>query len=327
MKISLKQLKKLVSEEIELTHNLVPKNRRLTNMLRMPLADEDEGIRGPETGNAEEDLEQGFWSDSGEFIENPFYDELGSEQVDPEEHYGDKFKNSKLAKRIRWGEGKKKNDVVVIKENVTEEELGELIRNAQAKSEELKKIRLYPDAEAMNYAELTTLMQKHEAAAQAWDQVIDALDDDYHNPERSRASDQRLVHEDFIYDLDGLIKDAQERDEKATQASTKLKELGLRLLTLKDVESVYRAAKSEYSSSYAMMVDDAWKGANNVASTLGLSCCYDSGWFSTMFGYIRAHKSWTSIPEYEKKNLLEDMNEDLVKHPEVPRKAKKVKPV
>jgi hypothetical protein len=75
-----------------------PEGRSMRDMLKSPLADDDEGIRNPY-----EDRD-GFETEAGEWIENPFWDEGGRDEVDPEEHYGDSFTKSKLAKRLRWGE-------------------------------------------------------------------------------------------------------------------------------------------------------------------------------------------------------------------------------
>lgn len=47
---------------------------------------------------------EGIEIENGEWIENPFWDESGRDEVDPEEHYGDYFTKSALAKRLRWGE-------------------------------------------------------------------------------------------------------------------------------------------------------------------------------------------------------------------------------
>jgi len=74
-----------------------PQGRSLRSMLGSPTEDGDEGIRS-HYGERE-----GFETD-GMWIENPFWDESGRDEVDPEEHYGDAFTKSALAKRLRWGE-------------------------------------------------------------------------------------------------------------------------------------------------------------------------------------------------------------------------------
>ncbi len=74
-----------------------PIGRSLRSMLGSPTEDGDEGIRS-HYGERE-----GFETD-GMWIENPFWDESGRDEVDPEEHYGDAFTKSGLAKRLRWGE-------------------------------------------------------------------------------------------------------------------------------------------------------------------------------------------------------------------------------
>lgn len=75
-----------------------PVGRSLRSMLGSPTEPDDEGVRNPY-----EDRE-GIRTDAGEWIENPFWDESGRDEVDPEEHYGDAFTKSGLAKRLRWGE-------------------------------------------------------------------------------------------------------------------------------------------------------------------------------------------------------------------------------
>jgi len=74
-----------------------PVGRSLRSMLGSVSEPGDDGVRGG-YGDRE-----GFETD-GMWIENPFWDESGRDEVDPEEHYGDAFKKSGLAKRLRWGE-------------------------------------------------------------------------------------------------------------------------------------------------------------------------------------------------------------------------------
>jgi hypothetical protein len=75
-----------------------PKGRSMRDMLKSPSSAGDDGVRGS-LGSRE-----GFESKDGEWIENPFWDEGGRDEVDPDAHYGDAFKKSGLAKRLRWGE-------------------------------------------------------------------------------------------------------------------------------------------------------------------------------------------------------------------------------
>lgn len=74
------------------------KRGSLLHMLRNP----PESIDGMHVDDIEAEPE-GFEA-NGIFVRNPFWDETGREEVDPEEHYRDAFKNSGLAKRMRWGE-------------------------------------------------------------------------------------------------------------------------------------------------------------------------------------------------------------------------------
>ena len=75
-----------------------PKGRSMRDMLKSPSTDGDDGVRRG-FGDRE-----GFETKDGEWIENPFWDESGRDEVDPDSHYGDAFKKSGLAKRLRWGE-------------------------------------------------------------------------------------------------------------------------------------------------------------------------------------------------------------------------------
>jgi hypothetical protein len=75
-----------------------PKGRSMRDMLKSPLSADDEGVR---RGYGDR---EGFETEHGEWIENPFWDESGRDEVEPEQHYGDAFKKSGLAKRLRWGE-------------------------------------------------------------------------------------------------------------------------------------------------------------------------------------------------------------------------------
>lgn len=75
-----------------------PKGRSMRDMLKSPSSDDDDGVRAG-YGDRE-----GFETKHGEWIENPFWDESGRDEVDPDAHYGDAFKKSGLAKRLRWGE-------------------------------------------------------------------------------------------------------------------------------------------------------------------------------------------------------------------------------
>lgn len=74
------------------------KRRSMRDMLKTPSAEDDDGVRAG-FGDRE-----GFETEHGEWIENPFWDESGRDEVEPELHYGDAFKKSGLAKRLRWGE-------------------------------------------------------------------------------------------------------------------------------------------------------------------------------------------------------------------------------
>ncbi len=74
------------------------KRRSMRDMLKTPSADDDDNVRAG-FGDRE-----GFETKHGEWIENPFWDESGRDEVEPELHYGDAFKKSGLAKRLRWGE-------------------------------------------------------------------------------------------------------------------------------------------------------------------------------------------------------------------------------
>jgi hypothetical protein len=66
-------------------------------MLKAPLSADDDGVQSVHARD-------GFETEDGMWIENPFWDEEGREEVNPDEHYGDSFKNSALARRLRWGE-------------------------------------------------------------------------------------------------------------------------------------------------------------------------------------------------------------------------------
>lgn len=101
-----------------------PRGRSLRDMLGSPTADGDEGVRRG-FGDRE-----GFETERGEWIENPFWDESGRDEVDPEAHYGDAFKKSPMAKRLRWGEARGSALVVestlawLIREIIAEMKLG-----------------------------------------------------------------------------------------------------------------------------------------------------------------------------------------------------------
>jgi hypothetical protein len=71
--------------------------RSLRDMLKAPLSADDDGVQSVHARD-------GFETEDGMWIENPFWDEEGREEVNPDEHYGDSFKNSALARRLRWGE-------------------------------------------------------------------------------------------------------------------------------------------------------------------------------------------------------------------------------
>jgi hypothetical protein len=91
-------------------------------------------------------------------------------------------------------------------------------------------------------------------------------------------------------------------------AKKALKEFPRKPLTEEQVMKIYCAAKCKYSSSYAMMIDDAFRGADPAAAKHGIWVCYDSPWFSLMMRFIRSHKRWESIPESSRRDIVEALN-------------------
>jgi hypothetical protein len=91
-------------------------------------------------------------------------------------------------------------------------------------------------------------------------------------------------------------------------ANKKLRKFSQKRLTEKQVSVIYRAAKCKYNSSYAMMVDDAFAGAESAAKKHGIWVCYDSPWFSMMFRNIRAHNRWEHISEWDRQAIVDEIN-------------------
>ena len=117
---------------------------------------------------------------------------------------------------------------------------------------------------------------------------------------------------DIINNVNDELKSSEAEDNRKAEESEALLGKGLKRLTEKDLEKVYRAGRSEYSSSYSMMVDDAYRGCSNVAKKLGLPLYWDAGVFPMMFSYIRNHASWDKVPQSTKRSMLSAANEDLV---------------
>lgn len=82
-------------------------------------------------------------------------------------------------------------------------------------------------------------------------------------------------------------------------------------VTAATARSIYNAAKKSYDNSYAMMIDDAFKGAQRVAVKHGIDVYYDNEWFGLMFRHIKAHNSWSNISESDKKDIVVLLREQL----------------
>lgn len=164
-------------------------------------------------------------------------------------------------------------------------------------------------------SQIKPLLKQCSDIVEKWTALRDAI-------EATETDDPKLNK--VLYSADGIIDeytsfadDLEVEFEKASIVDKKmssLKRSGIKEITIDDIARIYKAAKSEYSSSYAMMIDDAMKGANSVAKKLGLSVVTDWGWFPVMFRYVRAHKQWDSIPADTKMDMVDFANEELSKY-------------
>lgn len=91
-------------------------------------------------------------------------------------------------------------------------------------------------------------------------------------------------------------------------AKKTLREFPSKHLTEEQVKKIYFAAKCKYSSSYAMMIDDAFSGAEPAAAKHGIWTCYDSRWFSLMMRHIRSHQRWENISKDARRDIVEALN-------------------
>ena len=129
--------------------------------------------------------------------------------------------------------------------------------------------------------------------------------------------------EDDIYELERFITLRMEdefHDQAVSDANQILKSLGTLAKTAKkqrgpftgiaerQVRAIYDSAKRAYDESYAMMIDDAFSGAQRVATKYGVEVLYDVDWFKAMFRFIKAHKRWEDLSTQAKIDLVQSIN-------------------
>jgi len=160
--------------------------------------------------------------------------------------------------------------------------------------------------------ELKSMLKKY-------DEYVSALMDD----EDDFDLDQMLTPEgkSLGYELEGTYDDIH-KTRSAIKRELKKKTQGItrgqrkprsKSVSMTVLEKIYRAAKSSYSSSYAMMIDDARAGAQSVAKRHGINVFYDSEWFQIMFSNIKAHRTWDKIDKFQKQEMLDSINEEVQK--------------
>lgn len=158
-----------------------------------------------------------------------------------------------------------------------------------------------------------------EAASKAWDaayRIVHALD--YDDPEDRKLVDEvdrtgREV-EQRADDIRDEVKDLKAAADKRSKQSSAIATKGLKSIGTAQVEAIYNAARRAYSESDAMLVDDALDGAKSVARRYGISPLLDWGWFPIMYGYIRAHRSWSAVRPRDVANMVEYANEDIERY-------------
>ena len=182
---------------------------------------------------------------------------------------------------------------------------------------DLRKTQNYGDLEAMSVADLTDQLQQAEAARgsinAALDEVMGQSYDDIvasdHNVEEDIGQLDNRVRE--IEDFIANISDALEVAGSKEASKKALADAGLKPATAADMAKIYKAAKSEYSSSDIMMIDDAMRGAESVAKKLGYGVYTDGGFFPDMFQYIKANRRWDDVKPDAVERMVDAANEDL----------------
>lgn len=207
----------------------------------------------------------------------------------------------------------------IIKEEVSKVSLDELVKIARAAEKaapEKAEYGLWQKAEKMTASQLRDAISRHRTAIAAWQPIYDSFDayTDFEYFDKKAGplypGDVEVMianHEDAIDEFKEFIKDAEAREaDDAVIAAA-----GMKKLSVEDLSKIYRAAKSEYSSSYSMMSDDALSGANNMAKKFGIRGYVDAGWFPQMLSCIERHMTWDKVPSDAKEDMLIDANEDV----------------
>lgn len=205
--------------------------------------------------------------------------------------------------------------------------LSEATRRAAPKSfKQAWKDYVAADAMALKYAQLEALLERiddgtasskevqsaykaAEAAMQASD-VVSKLDNGENEPPGGWSKFEQRSEE--LWDMCKELKREAEKLSTSDKGFSALGKKGFKKITLSDMERIYRAALSEYSSSYAMMADDSFRGAESASKKLGISPVYDWGWFPLIHGFVKAHKRWSDVPERTKSEMVAKANEELL---------------
>lgn len=75
-------------------------------------------------------------------------------------------------------------------------------------------------------------------------------------------------------------------------------------VTERTVAALYKRAFDAYQGSYAMMVDDAFRGGGDFARRKNIEWLFDAGVFPAMYRLIRAHRWWDDLDSDAREELV-----------------------
>lgn len=93
------------------------------------------------------------------------------------------------------------------------------------------------------------------------------------------------------------------------KAPAKKKSTRTKRPTMAQARAIYEGGKRSYATSYAMLIDDVVEGMRAPAKKAGRQVFFDVRWFQLMAPRIRARRSWDSLEDRVKQEMLEALRD------------------